>query len=259
MAKIEDAINHGKASINRGDIYMWGGNGERVLDLLPNIVNTEEKDSKGNVKTDNIRRVLTTFVKKVRVGADILNMRGYDCSGLWVDFLNKNGIINGDLTAEGLYNKINNPIKIADISAGDYVFVKGSTKRNHVGLYIGEGKVIEAKGRDYGVVMSDFKDGKWNDAARPKWWTDSKQEETKPVINRKLMYVDGSMMRGDDVKLVQEKLKSEGFELGSIDGIYGHKTEQAVIDFQVKNKLKKVQYGVVDSKTAKALGFEWKG
>ena len=79
------------------------------------------------------------------------------------------------------------------------------------------------------------------------------------MISRELSYVENNMIHGDDVKLVQEKLKCIGFNLGTADGIYGPKTEQAVIDFQVMNKLKKVKYGVVEAKTCKALGFEWKG
>lgn len=34
-------------------------------------------------------------------------------------------------------------------------------KKNHVGCYIGNGKVIEAKGHAYGVIMSNIKDTKW--------------------------------------------------------------------------------------------------
>lgn len=34
-------------------------------------------------------------------------------------------------------------------------------KDGHVGCYVGNGKVIEAKGHAYGVVMSDLKDTKW--------------------------------------------------------------------------------------------------
>lgn len=40
-------------------------------------------------------------------------------------------------------------------------------------------------------------------------------------------------MRGDDVKWLQWILKSKGYPVGNIDGIFGLKTEQAVRDFQM--------------------------
>ncbi len=40
-------------------------------------------------------------------------------------------------------------------------------------------------------------------------------------------------MRGDDVKWLQWILRSKGYPVGTIDGIFGLKTEQAVRDFQM--------------------------
>ena len=42
--------------------------------------------------------------------------------------------------------------------------------------------------------------------------------------------------RGDDVKKVQTKLKNWGYYSGSIDGVYGWQTENAVKSFQKKNE-----------------------
>lgn len=41
--------------------------------------------------------------------------------------------------------------------------------------------------------------------------------------------------KGDDVKRLQERLKSFGFYGGSIDGDFGSQTEKAVIEFQKNN------------------------
>ena len=59
--------------------------------------------------------------------------------------------------------------------------------------------------------------------------------------------------RGEDVKTVQQKLKSWGYYKGSIDGVYGEDTYRAVTYFQRKNGLK--ADGVVGSQTKKALGI----
>jgi N-acetylmuramoyl-L-alanine amidase len=40
------------------------------------------------------------------------------------------------------------------------------------------------------------------------------------------------MMRGEDVSELQSRLSSLGFDVGKVDGIFGPKTEEAVIEFQ---------------------------
>ena len=56
-----------------------------------------------------------------------------------------------------------------------------------------------------------------------------------------------------DIKLVQKKLKNWGYYKGSVDGIYGSKTKQAVILFQKRNGL--VADGIVGNKTLSAMGI----
>lgn len=53
------------------------------------------------------------------------------------------------------------------------------------------------------------------------------------------------------VKVIQKYLNNIGFDCGSIDGIYGNKTHNAVISFQKKNKLE--ADGIIGSKTWKKL------
>lgn len=45
-------------------------------------------------------------------------------------------------------------------------------------------------------------------------------------------------MRGEDVRELQNKLASLGYDVGPIDGIFGPRTERAVIQFQKNNGLK---------------------
>jgi peptidoglycan hydrolase-like protein with peptidoglycan-binding domain len=40
-------------------------------------------------------------------------------------------------------------------------------------------------------------------------------------------------VRGDDVKWLQQKLSERGYPVGTIDGIYGTKTEQCVKQLQM--------------------------
>ena len=59
--------------------------------------------------------------------------------------------------------------------------------------------------------------------------------------------------RGETVRLIQQKLKRWGYYTGSVDGIFGAKTKEAVKYFQRKNGLK--VDGIVGDKTLAALGI----
>ncbi len=56
-----------------------------------------------------------------------------------------------------------------------------------------------------------------------------------------------------DTKTIQQKLKNWGYYNGSVDGVYGAKTREAVKAFQRKNGL--TADGVVGPATAKAMGI----
>ena len=60
--------------------------------------------------------------------------------------------------------------------------------------------------------------------------------------------------RGEDVAEVQSALKSFGYYTGSIDGIFGVKTQDAVMRFQKARGLQ--ADGIVGSQTLKALGLQ---
>lgn len=59
--------------------------------------------------------------------------------------------------------------------------------------------------------------------------------------------------RGEEVRLIQSKLKQWGFYDGDVDGIYGSDTYRAIYDFQKKHGL--TVDGKVGSQTRKALGI----
>ncbi len=58
---------------------------------------------------------------------------------------------------------------------------------------------------------------------------------------------------GSQVKSLQTKLNNWGYDAGTVDGIFGSKTQAAVKRFQQKNGL--VADGIVGAKTAAALGM----
>lgn len=93
----------------------------------------------------------------------------HDCVGLikgylWCDSpYNAHPHYNSlqDISANTMRSKCTKSGSISTIPevAGVLVFMKG-----HTGVYIGNGEVIEARGRKYGVVKTKLKDRAW------KWW-----------------------------------------------------------------------------------------
>lgn len=80
----------------------------------------------------------------------------FDCSGLIVWALQQLGYINRDLTADGLYTMCE-PVAKGKLEPGDLVFYQNSSGyKHHVGVYIGDGKVIHARGTAYGVVETEL-------------------------------------------------------------------------------------------------------
>ena len=59
--------------------------------------------------------------------------------------------------------------------------------------------------------------------------------------------------RGEEVRKIQTKLKNWGYYNGSVDGVYGWQTENAVKSFQKKNGL--TADGVAGEKTLNAMGI----
>lgn len=75
------------------------------------------------------------------------------------------------------------------------------------------------------------------------------------------VYVNAAVVktgsRGQIVKTIQTKLKRWGYYNGSVDGIFGTQTKNAVMYFQRKNGL--TVDGIVGSATAKAMGVSLSG
>lgn len=95
----------------------------------------------------------------------------FDCAGLIKAYLWTNDIddthpvykSSQDFGATGFYNnaKVKGSISSFDKIAGRLVFRGTDKTKTHVGVYIGDGYVVEAKGHAYGVVKSTYDSSKW--------------------------------------------------------------------------------------------------
>ena len=137
------------------------------------------------------------------------------------------------------------------LKPGTAVFIWDGSTYSHVGLYIGDGVVIEAASTQKGVTTSKVSDGKWTHWGELKGVdysgvTEEPMAEIKPTLKR------GS--KGDYVRILQTMLENKGYDLGSygIDGDYGRATEAAVKAFQKDHGLK--ADGICGEKTWAALG-----
>lgn len=119
---------------------------------------------------------------------------------------------------------------------GDPVFRRekresGTWRRHHVGYYMGNGIVIEARGTQYGVV-SNANGGKgrglkdWHETAH---WNNMDYGNGGGEIMSTLKRGDS----GTDVRQLQQALNEWGYVL-TVDGKFGAKTEAAVCQWQAK-------------------------
>ena len=121
----------------------------------------------------------------------------------------------------------------------------------HVGVYVGGGYAVEARGFNYGVVKTKVSERKWTDWAYlpesllqydgavvkdEEYVKDETTTKTYKLGDR-LLKKTSPLMSGNDVKELQANLNALGYNCGTVDGQFGTKTEEAVKKFQKANGL----------------------
>ena len=245
MISINLYIDYLNTKLNRS-MYVLSAQGQNIVNLLPEICDDEKS-------LDLVNNVLNLLYDRLKSGFKLEDLDAYDCSGLFMKFALEHGIFTVDMTANEIYKSIPDKVPLTEVQIGDFLFDGSDAKKTHVGYAIDHEYAIEARGTRYGVVKTRIKDRSWKYAARPYWWSDV--PDYKPTLTRKLYYVEGNMMKGDDVALVQTSLKGFNCDCGKIDGVFGLKTDAAVKKFQTENGLN--PSGKVGKKTAKKLGFKY--
>lgn len=94
-------------------------------------------------------------------------------------------------------------------------------KNNHIGIYIGDGKVVEAKGFDYGVVESKLSDTKWTKWAKLSFVdygeeTASKPEPAKETGTSKETY---TVVKGDTLSKIAKMWGTSVQAIAEANGI----------------------------------------
>ena len=207
-----------------GTPYVYGAKGSYGV-LTLNHLNTLSK-SYPNIFTSSYIAKAKKYVGKVCT----------DCSGLQSWYTGK--IIG----SAQMYSTASSRIPISQIKSVPI----GATlwKSGHVGIYLGNGKVAEAKGINYGTVISDVKSTAWKCAllfdyidyeSKP---VTVETKKTNPYTQPKSTLRKGA--KGEGVKWVQWELQEAGYDLskyGGIDGDFGSGTYLLVKKFQQSCKI----------------------
>lgn len=241
-----------------------------------------------------------------------------DCSGMIVEAIRVYEPGYGDRAANTFRSQFTKRGKIADMPEIPGLAV---WKDGHIGIYIGNGKVIEARGYKYGVVESTLSSQEWKEwgqisgvtySTKPAIETTgictkaeanvySEARNTSKVVGRmplgakieiiktwvnptwhkiwyngkeaymwngyvelpaswevkRLLKKTSPYMKGEDVKNLQKALDRKGYAVGTLDGIFGTRTQEAVKAFQRTKKLS--ADGIAGKDTVTALGGKWRG
>jgi len=188
-----------------------------------------------------------------------------DCSGLFKWFIfSKLGVrydAKWDVSADGAikrWHSESGPIATMPRVPGIVVHSPG-----HIGVYVGDGNVVEARGARYGVVITELAKRPWKSWGRLNWLeydlppdgaakdappkaSAPAESKTAPALYPTLR--EGS--KGEPVKLLQHTLKESGADV-AVDGDFGPKTMSAVKAFQASRGL--AADGIAGPKTWEAL------
>ncbi len=135
-----------------GDLYVWGASG---MDDL--------SDARIRTKDDEADRAIKFRNSQYKYG--FTDLLAHDCSGFISWLYRQTGAwgSTGDSRrdCDGLWGHCSE-IQRSELIPGDLLFRVSSdnpSDETHVGLYVGSGKVIHAKGRDVGVVLEGINRG----------------------------------------------------------------------------------------------------
>ena len=162
-------IEYLKEQVENGSIYVWGAQGQKAPTVNETWIRRMEKATGGTEINGHYETyaaiAVTAWTHKVREGYGEV-LRAFDCSGLGVYFFLKHKLIRYDMNANALM-RLCEPAEKP--KRGYWVFrldVRG--RATHIGYMISDKELVEAKGRAYGVVKTEFKEKDWMWIGKPK-------------------------------------------------------------------------------------------
>ena len=219
MLKGNDLANYAISKL--GTPYFYGAKMETL---------TRDKMNRLHVLYPNIVTVSYMLIAEQQGQVGKINT---DCSGVIGAFRGK------QIGSSQLYSSAHKRLPISQVND----FARGTVlwKQGHVGVYIGDGMCVEAKGIRYGTVKTPVKNTKWLYGLT---YGDMEYDYTTKVIGSKRVknpFAEPTMLlrhgsRGEGVMWLQYELNEAGFGL-TVDGIFGDKTLAALLAFQQSCKI----------------------
>lgn len=206
--------------------YIWGTHGQAWTA-------TKQKNLENEYASDPVK--YSNYKNGAKYGSKWIGHSVSDCSGLfyWAFKAFSQKISHGSNSIWKSYTINKCTLKNGTrtdgkpIKPGSAVFLNDNGNRHHIGLYIGNGKTIEAKSTQAGVVESNL--SKWNEIGELKGVEyDSMNEFIYPVIR--------SGNSGFNVKTLQESLNKLGYQIKA-DSKFGQETETALKKYQERHGL----------------------
>lgn len=221
---LQDFISYLEYRVGRSP-YVWGAQGQTFKSYEALFAFIERHES-GNDEKRAIK-----YAKKLQAaGVPIEEIQTFDCSGLGMYWLQKNGAYKYDMSANSMYKKCT-PISKTVLKKGDWVFRGSSSKKTHIGYVVDDAlNVVECKGRDDGVIKGPIKGTYWKYFGRPAVFAD--EINNGEVAYTRLLKYKRPYIKGADVLKVQTALTGFGYYTDKLDGIFGAKTKAAVKAYQ---------------------------
>ena len=235
MIKTQSLIDKLRQALSEKWGYIWGTAGESW---------TAAKQKELEKTTDSDRAQGRAY------GSKWIGHTVADCSGLFSWAFRQLGgyMYHGSDTmyrkyciAKGELNK-GKRTDNGTLKPGTAVFVWNGKKYIHVGLFVGDGIVIEAMGTINGVTTTKVTASKWThwgelEGVLYKNAESAVTENSDPVVPAWQTLRKGS--KGEAVRELQTVLLKLGYDLGpcGVDGDFGKATEAAIRSFQSDHRL----------------------
>jgi len=176
-----------------------------------------------------------------------------DCHGLIEWFVREQSGQKYDTTADGAYLAAQEKGEIGSIPEQPGICVR---YKGHVGIYVGGGYVVEARGFDYGVCITRLSVRPWTH-----WYKHHRIQYTEKMLpTPEPMQINGTTDRYSVVWLqlaLNRQIKADYIQSAelTVDGVYGAKTARVVAEYWRKRGWGKQESEVwgVGKGTVKAL------
>ena len=260
MISVKELVQKFKKAMNDNWGYIWGTAGILWTEELQKKIVRQMEVEYGRNWKDSSKAKADHYYQAALNGAKWIGHRVADCSGLFAWAFQalggsishgSNSIWRSYCTETGRLEK-GRRTDGKQLQPGTAVFTDVNGDKTHIGLYIGNGEVIEASGTKAGVIKSSVENSKWKCWGELKgvsYQDQGKGQDKKPEEMEKHdpdllpeTTKRPTLRKGNKNKYVtqmQTILAGLGYNLGicGIDGDYGTSTEAAVKAFQLDHGL----------------------